>query len=126
MLAWVKSNMRQKLIFQFTHLSVVCVEKVTSECLIQILVIALCCLMKSKFDRWSMEDVVKRLAFALELLINYNWVFLDDQVNELDFPLQIQLQTNYNWDFFDNYINELESSLQIQLQTNYNWDFFDN
>lgn len=92
---WVKSNIREKTLvfFMYPYLA----GKVASECFIEILDIALHCLMESKNDRPSMEDVVKRLESALELQINHTWNFFDDEIDQLECALQIQLQTNHIW-----------------------------
>ncbi|KAL1824441.1 hypothetical protein ACET3Z_011219 [Daucus carota] len=93
--AWIKNNIRKKtlIFFMYPYLA----GKVASECFVEILDIALHCLMQNKDDRPSMEDVMKRLESALELQMNHTWNFFDDEVSQLECALQIQLQTNYSW-----------------------------
>lgn len=84
--AWIKRNIRDRtlLLFMYPYIA----GKVASECLVEILDIAFCCLMKSRYDRPKI---------ALKLQTNHNWGLFDDEVNALEAALQIQLQTNQNW-----------------------------
>ncbi|WOG93240.1 hypothetical protein DCAR_0312521 [Daucus carota subsp. sativus] len=75
--AWIKNNIRKKtlIFFMYPYLA----GKVASECFVEILDIALHCLMQNKDDRPSMEDVMKRLESALEFQMNHTWNFFDDE-----------------------------------------------
>lgn len=87
---WVKSNIRERSLVLFIDSYVA--GKVTPECFIEIIDIALHCLMKHKDERPSMEDVVKRLKYAFSLQTSHNLNFTD--INQLELALQNRLQTS--------------------------------
>lgn len=79
---WVQMNIRERRLVSYIDSYVA--GKVTSECFVEIIDIALHCLMKDKDERPSMEDVVKRLECAYDLQTHHTLNFPNNGDNQLE------------------------------------------